>query len=105
MTINNINKLIVLLIFLIMISCGGNQQRSDQVVDNTVIKKIDVPEFNRDSAFLFVEKQVDFGPRVPNTKAHNECAKYLKKTLERYTPYVTFQDFRARAFDGTLLIG
>ncbi|MBE9492283.1 MAG: M28 family peptidase [Bacteroidetes bacterium] len=102
---HNINKLIILLIFLIMISCGGNQRRSDQVVDNTVIKKVDVPEFNRDSAFLFVEKQVDFGPRVPNTKAHNECAKYLGKTLERYTPYVTFQDFRARAFDGTLLNG
>ena len=34
------------------------------------VPQVPVPAFNADSAFVFVKKQVDFGPRVPNTEAH-----------------------------------
>jgi hypothetical protein len=37
------------------------------------------PSFNSDSAYLFIEQQIEFGPRVPNTPAHQACKKYLKK--------------------------
>jgi hypothetical protein len=65
--------------------------------------KADVPYFNADSAYYFVERQVSFGPRVPNTQAHAECADYLAQTLGRFTHATEVQEARVRAFDGTTL--
>src|SRR5688500_19459663 len=46
-------------------------------------RKVDVPKFNADSAFFFIKNQVDFGPRVPNSKAHRKTGDYLLKKLKR----------------------
>jgi hypothetical protein len=46
--------------------------------------KVPVPQLNADSAFYFLKKQVDFGPRVPGTKAHELCGNYLSKELKRF---------------------
>ena len=62
-----------------------------------------VPEFNGDSAFAFVARQVIFGPRVPNTDAHDACAQWLSDELERHGAQVTIQQGQVRAFDGTIL--
>ena len=35
------------------------------------------PAFNADSAYAYIEKQLSFGPRVPNGKGHNDCAVWL----------------------------
>src|SRR4051812_24412448 len=42
------------------------------------------PAFNADSAYAFVKAQVDFGPRVPNTKSHDACAEYLISKAKSY---------------------
>jgi hypothetical protein len=67
------------------------------------IETVVVPEFNADSAFGFVGRQVAFGPRVPNTEAHRQCARYLAETLRRFAPEVIEQTGKTRAYDGTLL--
>ena len=64
---------------------------------------VDVPVFDADTAFAYVERQVAFGPRVPNTRAHREAAEYLADELRRRGAQVTLQDFRVRAYDGTPL--
>jgi hypothetical protein len=61
------------------------------------------PQFNADSTYDCIKKQVDFGPRVPNTKAHEACAKYLENKLRQYTPDVTVQTGDVKAYDGTIL--
>ncbi|MDW8288698.1 MAG: M28 family peptidase, partial [Flammeovirgaceae bacterium] len=58
-----------------------------------------VPDFNADSAFVFLEKQVKFGPRIPNSEAHSKCAEYLQKTLQRLGAKVEIQEFSATSFD------
>jgi glutaminyl-peptide cyclotransferase len=40
-------------------------------------QQVPVPQFSADSAFAYVKKQVDFGPRVPNSAAHKKCAAWL----------------------------
>jgi hypothetical protein len=65
----------------------------------------DVPAFNARSAYDFVRKQVEFGPRVPNTPAHAACANWFVGTLKQWTPDVVVQSFQAKAFDGTVLNG
>lgn len=42
------------------------------------------PQFNSDSAFAYVKKQVDFGPRVPGSAAHKACADWMVASLQRF---------------------
>lgn len=64
------------------------------------IPQIAVPDFNPDSAFLAVKKQVDFGPRVPNSEAHKKCAEWFVKEFKRYGLTVIEQKFQAKHFKG-----
>ena len=61
------------------------------------------PDFNADSAYYYTEQQVAFGPRVPNTKAHKQCADYLAASLRRFGAKVYEQDCRLKAYDNTIL--
>ena len=62
-----------------------------------------VPKFDRDSAYLYVEQQVNFGPRVVNSDAHRQTKDWLVEKLTAFGAEVTEQDFEAKAFDGTNL--
>ncbi len=44
----------------------------------------EVPSFSADSAYYYIEKQVDFGPRNPGSAGHRKTLDYLVKTLETY---------------------
>ena len=66
-------------------------------------KVISVPIFSADSAYIYTKRQVDFGARVPNTKAHEECAQYLLSELRRHGAEVVEQKANLTAFDGTIL--
>jgi len=61
------------------------------------------PVFNADSAYAFTAKQVSFGPRVPNSKAHVACGDYLVAKFKSWGLTVKEQPFQAMAFDGTML--
>jgi len=54
-----------------------------------------VPSFNADSAYQFVEKQISFGPRNPNSEGHEATKNYLLKKLKKYAgdQRVFAQDF------------
>lgn len=59
------------------------------------------PVFNADSAYAFTAKQVAFGPRVPNSKAHVATGNWLVGKLKSYGLKVMEQPFEAMTFDGT----
>lgn len=64
------------------------------------VPQVPTPAFNADSAFLFVKKQVDFGPRVPNTEAHRKCAAWLAGEFKRHGLTVIEQKFQAPHYKG-----
>lgn len=66
-------------------------------------KEKPIPEFDEDSAYAFVQRQVDFGPRVPGTAAHRSCGDFLAARLEQYGAKVIEQEAAVRAFDGKTL--
>lgn len=66
-------------------------------------QKTKAPEFNQDSAYAYVEKQVAFGPRVPNSNAHKACSKYLKNELERFGAKTYVQEAILTAYNGDKL--
>jgi len=61
------------------------------------------PDFSGDSAYIYVDRQVSFGPRVPNTTAHAACGDYLVKELKRFGAEVTEQKATLTAYNGTKL--
>jgi glutaminyl-peptide cyclotransferase len=77
-------------------SCGGEKE---QKKPEAPVKVVNVPVFNADSAYFFVQKQVDFGPRVPNTAAHVKAGDYFVNQFKKYGAVVVEQKFTATTFD------
>lgn len=93
---------IMILAMLTIISCGSGKKQSNN--DNSTAEitpkhKITVPVFNQDSAYSFVKRQVDFGPRVPNTKAHTQCLEYLQEKLKSYGAEVIIQNGKGTLYN------
>jgi len=90
-----------LLICLISInwSCNNSNTSVDEVVIEEPKKNINVPVFNADSAYLYVYKQVSFGPRIPGTDPHRQTGDYLVNKLKEYGAEITEQVFEANIFD------
>lgn len=83
-------------------SCNNPVEMKTEKVE----KELEVfRNFNADSAYHFVETQVNFGPRVPGSKAHENCRMYLTSSLERYSNRVIVQSFKTRAYNGNIMNG
>lgn len=84
----------LLLIFalpLLLISCHNqSSQQESQGEKAEAIVPVSV-SFNGDSAYAYVKKQVDFGPRIPNTPAHDRCADWYITQLKGWADSVTVQ--------------
>ncbi len=101
----NIKYISLIISILFIISCGGDDHKVKKVHRKKVAKKVVIPEFNADSAYLYVKQQVDFGPRIPGSEAHAACANYYINFFNRLNLKVYQQDFKARSFDGKILKG
>lgn len=64
---------------------------------------VKVPRFEKDSAMAYLVKQLEFGPRVPNTAGHQQCRDWLAAQFEAFGMTVIRQDFTAKAYTGANL--
>lgn len=97
------------IILLALIATAGCKSDSKKTTDNTTdttavteapkAPKAEKPDFSGDSAYNYVQKQVDFGPRVPGTKEHAKCAQFLYTELKRFADNVIMQQGQATTFD------
>lgn len=85
---------------LLLTSCGEKQSKETPITNDKSKKAVVAPNFNADSAYQFVAKQTQFGPRVPETEAHAQCAEWLATKLNAYADTVIVQEFRTRLFNG-----
>ena len=95
----NCRLLALFVVALLLFACGGAPQKEPAVVGAVAI----VPVFNADSAYSFVEAQVAFGPRVPNSDAHRACGDYLENKLRSYGADVVAQNVTLTAYNGDRL--
>ena len=103
------NILFIVAAALLLASCDETKP-TDPNSTNEPKKTVSVPNFNADSAYQFVARQTNFGPRVPETDAHAACAEWLASKLGEYADTVIVQEFRSRLFndkgiDGKNIIG
>ena len=95
----------ILALALLLVSCGGKPDNGGETTKKDDKKNIVIPQFSGDSAFQFVKSQTDFGPRVPQTEAHDLCAQWLVERLSEYADTVYVQDFRTRIYNGKSMDG
>ena len=89
-----------MILLLSFVSCQ-DKKSSKPVAKPTVQKQeIVVPSFNADSAYNYVKKQLDFGPRVPGSEAHAQCAEWFIDFFKDKADTVYVQNFRTRLYNG-----
>lgn len=88
---------------LALAACGNKSKASIETENNT--PQVNVPTFNADSAFLYVKSQTEFGPRIPNSKAHALCGDYLSDKLKTFGAQVSEQEMDLIGYDGKILKG
>ena len=92
---------IILISIVIFASCDFSPAKNNRSPKKKTV--LTTPSFDADSAYLYIAHQVDFGPRVPNTEAHDLCAEYLEQKLKSFGADVIVQEAELTAFDNTLL--
>jgi hypothetical protein len=87
--------------FVILTSCGKNDKKTANQQNRPQLPAL--PDFNADSAYSFIKAQCDFGPRVPNSKAHIDCGDYMIRKMKEWSDTVYVQTGIVTAFDKTSL--
>ena len=93
------NPFILLSVFL-MLSCGNLRK---QTTEDAVSLQPVGPVFSADSAYLFCQQQCDFGPRMMNSKAHDDCEQWIIGKFKAFGMTVTTQKTALKGYDGTML--
>lgn len=84
--------LLYMLLATIMTACGstGTSTTSDTSSSDTATQKVS-HVFDGDGAYALTRQQCEFGPRVPGTPAHAQCADWLMTTLRASCDTVMMQ--------------
>ena len=90
---------VISLVFLVA-SCGNLKK---QTTDESASLQPVGPVFCADSAYLYCQAQCDFGPRTMNSKAHDDCEKWIISKFESFGMQVTPQKAVLKGYDGTSL--
>lgn len=86
------------------VTCGRKKAVTPPVSESKT-QHVQVPEFNEDSAYQYVAEQLAFGPRVPGSKAHQNCKKWLVEKLRSFGAVVIIQEFKTKTYDGVIRTG
>jgi len=78
-------------------SCGDAKSTDDK--EETTVN---VPVFDADSAYAYVERQYLFGPRVPASPAHDSCLQWMVECFHSFNAdTVIVQRGEVKIYDGT----
>lgn len=94
-------KYIPFIAIFFLTSC--NQPHPDAPVETVKNVVVNPPPFNADSAYQYIQTQVDFGPRDMNSKGHEACAQWIIEKAGQLADTVHIQRFDVKGFEGTNL--
>ena len=91
-------------ILFLLESCGntpsGSNSETPTEIENTATIKTKGNRFSEDSAFAFIEAQVNFGYRIPGSVEHAKCAQWLYSQLSTYCDTAYFQKGQTQTHTG-----
>ena len=84
----------------ILFCCCSSENDNKKIIKNpNSVSRINVPVFNEDSAYFFIQEQVDFGPRFLSSPGWEKCSFYLENKLKTYTKNVFVQEAPTKTYD------
>jgi hypothetical protein len=96
-----VREILLLVLFFSFLSCGEDKPSNIDVK----ARSYEIPRFDQDSAYQFIKAQVDFGPRVPGSRSHEQCANWLEHKLESFGLSSVQESFHAVRYDGQKIEG
>ena len=101
--VHQLKKYSYVILALAMFGCNNdpktvNTDETKEVV-STEQKSRTIPQFNEQNAYDYIQKQVDFGPRVPGSKEHFNTFEFLRNELLKHCDTVMVQSGGATTFD------
>lgn len=96
---------LILLLVLLLAGCGGRQQeeKENHSVTAGFTPPSSLPSFDGDRCFSLLETQVAFGPRVPNSEAHDRCLEYYIRFFDSLGVTAERQRFTIGGYGGEQL--
>lgn len=98
----NVKYLLYALISVVLAACNASQP-SDKSTKKTTPTEVVAPPFCADSAYQYIVDQCNFGPRVPNSVAHTQCADFLVQKFAKMGLSVKEQRADLKSWDNVVL--
>lgn len=75
-------------------ACGGRKSDAADAASDSpgAVSAPKIPAADADSLYAFVARQVEMGPRIPGTPAHDACGEYITARLRASGATVEIQD-------------
>lgn len=86
-------------ILLLLLAGCKNAKNVEALDENMAVG----PDFSADSAYVYCQRQCDFGPRTMNSEAHDKCRDWIVSEFQRHGCTVTLQQADLKGYDGTML--
>lgn len=106
---NSLKKIFSILLCssVLLQSCDNKKEDSNageaSTPSNTVAQAISLPNFNADTAFSYIEKQLSFGFRTPGSAGQKNCAQWMEQQLKNFCDTVYRQSVTVKGGDGKSL--
>lgn len=96
--------ILILVLALALNSCKPShksQTQSSQATSQTQAQRLKTtPNFRADLAYEHIKTQLSYGPRVPQTVAHDSCLHYISTTAQALGAKVSVQESTGTLYDG-----
>lgn len=89
-----------LLITLTLVGCKKTYEAQESDTASATATQTPPTSFRADSAYHYIERQVAFGPRVPNSETHASCAEWIAQKLAQFGANVQIQQTMQKAHNG-----
>lgn len=95
-------SIIACLLYLTQSCTGCGQSKTIDSTEDETSNRIQkpYPDFNADSAYSYIEKQLSFGYRIPGTPEHKACANWMLQELQKFCDTVYFQSAVTKTAEG-----
>jgi len=98
---NILAQLLLCLTLVCLAACDGTKKPQQPTEDYTAV----APDFNADSAYAYVARQCEFGPRIMGSEAHEQCGAWLAEKFKSLGATVVEQHATFTLYDGSRVDG